>query len=66
MSAYTDLVRLLKEDAMFGVEDEPTLKQRCNKAYWYAALRVGSEMLFSYIGEGSDETRTRTDLVEWG
>ena len=57
MSAYTDLVRLLKDDALSGVEGKPTLKERGDKAYWYAARRVGTEMRFIYIGEDSDETR---------
>lgn len=64
MSAYTDLVRLLKDDAMSGVEGKPTLKQRGDKAYWYAARRVGSEMRFIYIGEDADETRARIDRIE--
>lgn len=37
MSAYTDLVRLLKDDALSGIEGAPTLKQRGDKGYWYAA-----------------------------
>lgn len=64
MSAYTDLVRLLKDDAMSGVEGKPTLKQRGDKAYWYATRRVGSEMRFHYIGEDTDETRARIDHIE--
>lgn len=64
MSAYTDLVRLLKDDAVSGVEGKPTLKQRGDKAYWYTARRVGSEMRFFYIGEDSDETRARIDRIE--
>ena len=32
MSAYTDLVRLLKDDALSGVEGKPTLKERGDKA----------------------------------
>lgn len=57
ISAYTDLVRLLKDDALSGVEGKPTLKQRGDKAYWYAARRVGNEMRFIYIGEDTNETR---------
>lgn len=63
-SAYTDLVRLLKDDAVSGVEGKPTLKQRGDKAYWYAARRVGSQMRFFYIGEDSDDTRMRIDRIE--
>ena len=64
MSAYTDLVRLLKDDAMSGVEGKPTLKTRGEKAYWYAARRIGTEMRFFYIGEDTDETRARVDRIE--
>ena len=63
MSAYTDLVRLLKDDAVSGVEGKPTLKRRGEKAYWYAARRVGSGMRFVYIGEDSEETRARIDHI---
>ena len=64
MSAYTDLVRLLRDDAISGAEGTPTLKQRGDKAYWYAARRVGSGMRFSYIGEDSDDTRARIERLE--
>lgn len=64
LSAYTDLVRLLKDDALSSVEGSPTLKQRGGKAYWYAARRVGSDMRFFYIGENTDETRARIDRIE--
>jgi hypothetical protein len=63
-SAYTDLVRLLRDDAVSGVVGKPTLKQRGNKAYWYAARRVGSDMRFFYIGEDNEETRVRIDRIE--
>ena len=64
MSAYTDLVRLLKDDALSGVTGKPTLKERGDKAYWYAARRIGTQMRFIYIGEDSDETRARIDRIE--
>lgn len=64
MSAYTDLVRLLRDDVTSGRKGKPTLKRRNDKAYWYAARRVGSEMRFSYIGEDNDETRARIDRIE--
>lgn len=34
LSAYTDLVRLLKDNALSGVAGKPTLKERGDKAYW--------------------------------
>ncbi len=64
MSAYTDLVRLLRDDAVSDSEGKPTLKQRGEKAYWYAARRVGTEMRFFYIGEDGAETRARIDQIE--
>lgn len=64
MSAYTDLVRLLKDDALSDVKGKPTLKERGDKAYWYVARRVGTEMRFIYVGEDSDEIRARIERIE--
>ncbi|MCF4098501.1 nucleotidyltransferase family protein [Maritalea mediterranea] len=63
-SAYTDLVRLLKDEALSGIEGKPTLKQRGDKAYWYAARRVGVDMRFIYLGEDNEETRARMERTE--
>jgi hypothetical protein len=64
MSAYTDLVRFLRDDAVSGVEGKPTLKRRAGKAYWYVARRVGTDTRFIYIGEDSEEVRARIDHIE--
>ena len=64
MSAYTDLVRLLKDDALSGVDGKPTLKERGDKGYWYAARRVGTAMRFVYIGEDTEETRARIERIK--
>jgi hypothetical protein len=64
MSAYTDLVRLLKDDAMAGIKGKPTLKKRGERGYWYAARRVGAQMRFFYIGEDSEEMRARMARIE--
>ena len=64
MSAYTDLVRLLKDDALSGVTGKPTLKDRGDKAYWSAARRVGTEMRFIHVGEDSEEMRMLIDRIE--
>lgn len=63
-SAYIDLLRLLKDDALSGIDGKPTLKKRGDKGYWYAARRVGTAMRFVYIGEDNDETRARIDEIE--
>jgi hypothetical protein len=39
MTTYTDLDRLLKDDANYGTDGKPTLKQRGDKGYWSAADR---------------------------
>lgn len=49
---------------MSGVEGKPTLKHRGDKAYWYAAQRVGLGMQFKYIGEDTEETRARIARIE--
>lgn len=64
MSAYTDLVRLLKDDAISGIEGKPMLKRRGDRAYWYAARRVGADMRFFYLGEDTDEIRSRIESHE--
>lgn len=64
MSAYTDLVRLLKDDALSGINGKPALKERGDKAYWYATRRVGNDTRFIYIGEDTDETRARIARIE--
>lgn len=63
-SAYTDLVRLLKDDAVSGVGGKPTLKKRGDKGYWYATRRVGTSMGFFYIGEDTEDARARIDQIE--
>ena len=63
-SAYTDLLRLLKDDAAAGLTGKPTLKKRGDKAYWYSARRVGSQMRFAYLGEDSEDLRARIDQIE--
>lgn len=63
-SAYTDLVRLLKDDALSGADGKPTLKRRGDKGYWYAARRIGADMRFFYIGEDTAEVRDRIEKIE--
>lgn len=65
MSAYSDLVRLLKDQVLSAVEGKPTLKKMPGgKSYWYSARRVGAQMQFVYIGEDGDEMRARIDQIE--
>jgi hypothetical protein len=64
LSAYTDLVRLLRDDALVSLQGKPTLKTRGDKAYWYAVRRVGAETKFTYIGEDTAETRAHITQLE--
>lgn len=64
MSAYTDLVRLLKDDALSGVEGKTSLKEGGYKGYWYAARRVGTGMRFVNIVQDTVETRARIECLE--
>lgn len=63
-SAYSDLVRLLADDAMATLPGQPTLKKRAGKAYWYAVRRIGNEMHYTYLGEDCGELRERIDRIE--
>lgn len=64
LSAYTDLVRLLKDEQAAGIVGAPVRHQRGERFYWYAAHRVGSEMKTTYIGEDTEETRARIENIE--
>lgn len=64
LSAYTDLVRLLRDDAVSGIRGKPTLKRRGSKKYWYAARRIGTDTRFVYMGEDSEDMRARIDRID--
>lgn len=58
-SAWTDLLRLLKEEAVCSIKGNPTLRQRDSRGYWYDRYRQGDRIVERYIGEDSDELRQR-------
>ncbi|RED10609.1 hypothetical protein [Pontivivens insulae] len=64
LSAYTDLVRLLRDDQIADIFGTPTRKMRGSKSYWYAVKRIGRETRFVYIGEDSAEVRAQIDRLE--
>ncbi len=62
-SAYSDLLRLLKDDMVAGVRGSIVSKERGGKLYWYAAEKIGSRVKFWYIGPDNAETRDRVDRM---
>ena len=56
-SAYSDLLRLLKDDMITNVRGSLMTKERGGKLYWYAAEKIGNAVKFWYIGPDSHETR---------
>jgi hypothetical protein len=58
-SAYHDLLRSLREEAVSDLRGTPTRVERNGRAYWYDSYRVGSDVKKTYIGEDSLELRDR-------
>ena len=60
-SAWTDLRRLLLDEAVSDLGGMPTLKRINGRKYWYDRYRLGSKTVDKYIGEDSDELRARLE-----
>lgn len=60
-SAWQDLLRLLKEEAVSEIRGKPTLRRRDSRGYWYDRFRQGEQIVERYIGEDSAELRQRLD-----
>ncbi|MEM6944477.1 MAG: GSU2403 family nucleotidyltransferase fold protein [Pseudomonadota bacterium] len=60
-AAWTDLLRLLKQEAVAGVSGTPRLRKIGAKAYWYEEQRLGDQRLSKFIGEDTAELRERLD-----
>jgi hypothetical protein len=58
-SAYLDLIRSLRDEAVSDIRGTPTRVQRGNRVYWYDSYRVGSDVRKTYIGEDSPELGER-------
>lgn len=61
VAAYTDLLRLLKDEAVSELRGAPRLKQVGAKAYWYDHYRIGAATVDRYIGEDAPELRARLE-----
>lgn len=63
-TAWQDLLRLLKEEAVSDIRGKPTLRHINTKAYWYDRFRQGERIVERYIGEDDDQLRRRLDRHE--
>ena len=58
-TAYHDLLRSLKDEAISMLRGTPEKVSRKNRAYWYDTYRIGSEVKKAYIGEDTPELSAR-------
>ncbi len=64
LSAWQDLLRLLKDDAVSDLRGKPTLRHRNGRGYWYDRFRQGDRIIDRYIGEDSADLRERLERHE--
>ncbi|MGR3721986.1 nucleotidyltransferase family protein [Abyssibius alkaniclasticus] len=60
-SAWTDLRRLLLDEAVSDLRGMPTLKRIGGRKYWYDRYRLGTKTVDKYIGEDGDALRARLE-----
>ena len=63
-SAWQDLLRLLKEDAVSEIRGKPTLRHQGGRRYWYDRYRVGDQVVDRYLGEDTEDLQHRLDRHE--
>lgn len=63
-AAWIDLLRLLKEAAKLEIRGKPRLKTVGGRGYWYDQYRIGDQVIDRYIGEDTEDLRTRMDQIE--
>ena len=63
-SAWQDLLRLLKEDAVSDIRGKPTLRHQGGRSYWYDRYRVGDQVVDLYLGDDTEDLRHRLDRHE--
>ena len=60
-SAWQDLLRLLKEEAVSDLRGKPTLRMQNGRGYWYDRYRQGDQIVDRYIGEDNPDLRQRLE-----
>lgn len=63
-SAWQDLLRLLKEDAVSDIKGKPTLRHQGGRRYWYDRYRVGDQVVDRYLGDDTEDLRHRLERHE--
>lgn len=58
-AAFHDLTRSLGDEAVGALRGTPVRVVRGNRAFWYDAYRIGTEVKRAYIGEDTDALRAR-------
>jgi len=58
-SAYSDLLRLLKDDMVANLRGPVRSKIVGGKLHWYTTEHIGSDLKWWYIGPDTDDTRER-------
>ena len=58
-SAYHDLLRLLKDEAVADIIGSPHKRTRNGRDYWYDMFRIGTSVRNRYLGEDSPEMAAR-------
>ncbi len=62
-SAYSDLVRLAKDDMVANIRGSIQTRVIDGKTYWYSKENIGTQSKWWYIGPDTPETCTRIDRM---
>ncbi len=62
-SAYSDLLRLLKDDMVANLRGSVRSKKVGGKVHWYTTERIGSDLKWWYVGPDTDDTRQRVERM---
>lgn len=58
-SAWIDLLRILRQEAVSDLRGKPRLRTIKGRGYWYDQYRIGDQVIDRYLGEDSDEMKAR-------
>ena len=64
-SAYSDLLRLLKDDMITNVRGSLMTKERGGKVYWYAAEKIGNAVKFWCQRRRQNRPRGGAKVGQW-
>ena len=58
-AAYLDLLRSLQDETVTEVRGKPIRKDVNGRSYWYDNFRSGTEVVWRYIGEETQDLHER-------